>query len=144
MDVIVKDRQTLLDVAVQCLGGVESVFALAVRNNKSITETLIDGERLVWEPSDVCDLKVQNEYSAKGILPATDIDIKEYEALLDATSIRTELRRVPMVAQDVKPKIPVNKIDQIIADLENGKEVIPESKQPLTRIFDNPFDIVFA
>ena len=144
MDVIVKDRQTLLDVAVQCLGGVESVFALAVRNNKSITETLIDGERLVWEPSDVCDLKVQKEYSAKGILPATDIDIKEYEALLDATSIRTELRRVPMVAQDVKPKIPVNKIDQIIADLESGKEVIPESKQPLTRIFDNPFDIVFA
>ena len=143
MDVTVQDRQTMLDIAVQCLGGIESVFALAVRNKRSITDTLIDGERLVWEPSDASDLKVQKEYSVRGIIPATDIDAREYKSLLAAVATSEESRWMPLSARE-NPKIPINKIDQIIADLESGKEVIPASKQPLTKIFDNPFDIVFA
>lgn len=85
MQITVKDRQSLADIAVQYLGGVEGIFALAERNGISITAKLKDGQTLDWELADTVDATVQKTYAARGIEPATDIPQKEMEALLTAT-----------------------------------------------------------
>lgn len=85
MQITVKDRQSLADIAVQYLGGVEGIFALAERNGISITAKLEDGQTLDWELADTVDATVQKTYAAQGIEPATDIPQKEMEALLTAT-----------------------------------------------------------
>lgn len=85
MQITVKDRQSLADIAVQYLGGVEGIFALAERNGISITAKLEDGQTLDWELADTVDATVQRIYAAQGIEPATDIPQKEMEALLTAT-----------------------------------------------------------
>lgn len=85
MQITVKDRQSLADIAVQYLGGVEGIFALAERNGISITAKLEDGQTLDWELADTVDATVQKTYAAQGIEPATDIPQKKMEALLTAT-----------------------------------------------------------
>lgn len=85
MQITVKDRQSLADIAVQYLGGVEGIFALTERNGISITAKLEDGQTLDWELADTVDATVQKTYAAQGIEPATDIPQKEMEALLTAT-----------------------------------------------------------
>lgn len=85
MQITVKDRQSLADIAVQYLGGVEGIFALAERNGISITAKLEDGQTLDWELADTVDATVQKTYAAQGIEPATDIPQKEMEVLLTAT-----------------------------------------------------------
>ena len=85
MQITVKDRQSLADIAVQYLGGVEGIFALAERNGISVTAKLEDGQTLDWELADTVDATVQRIYAAQGIEPATDIPQKEMEALLTAT-----------------------------------------------------------
>lgn len=85
MQITVKDRQSLADIAVQYLGGVEGIFALAERNGISITARLTDGQKLDWELADTVDATVQRIYAAQGIEPATDISAKETDALLQAT-----------------------------------------------------------
>ena len=85
MQIIVKDRQSLLDIAVQYLGSASAVFALAERNGISITDRLSDGQVLEWELSDTADAKVQKLYNLRGICPATDVSLKETEMLLEVT-----------------------------------------------------------
>ena len=85
MQITVKDRQSLADIAAQYLGGVEGIFALAERNGISITAKLEDGQTLDWELADTVDATVQRIFAAQGIEPATDIPQKEMEALLTAT-----------------------------------------------------------
>lgn len=85
MQITVKDRQSLTDIAVEYLGGVEGIFALAERNGISITARLRDGQKLDWELSDTVDATVQRIYAAQGIEPATDISAQEENALLAAT-----------------------------------------------------------
>lgn len=139
MEVTVKDRQTMFDISVQCLGGVEGVFALAERNGVSITARLKDGMILTWDHTDVVNAIVQKTYADRGIMPASDIEIKEMQALLGVVS--SSAGSDVTVSDDT---LVVDKIDQIIADLAAGKEVVSESDLSLTRIFDNPFDVVFA
>lgn len=55
MQIAVKDRQSLADIAVEYLGGVEGIFALAERNGISITSRLEDGQTLDWELADTVD-----------------------------------------------------------------------------------------
>lgn len=86
MQITVKDRQSLADIAVQYLGGVEGIFALAERNGISITARLTDGQTLDWELADTVDAQVQKIYTAQGIEPATDISAQETNALLQATA----------------------------------------------------------
>lgn len=86
MQITVKDRQSLADIAVQYLGGVEGIFALAERNGISITARLADGQTLDWELADTVDTQVQKTYAAQGIEPATDISAQEANALLTATA----------------------------------------------------------
>lgn len=85
MQITVKDRQSLADIAVEYLGGVEGIFALAERNGISITARLRDGQKLDWELSDTVDATVQRIYAAQGIEPATDISAQETNVMLQAT-----------------------------------------------------------
>ncbi|MEE0979891.1 MAG: hypothetical protein UH625_10870, partial [Muribaculaceae bacterium] len=78
MQFIVSDRQTLLDAAVIALGSVVGVFALAQRNDISITATLADGLPLSFELEDVVDPAVRSAYAVQHISPATDIPRADY------------------------------------------------------------------
>ncbi len=82
MEVTVKDRQSLFDIAVQCLGGVEGVFALAGRNGAGITDRIGDGEVLEWDSDDVVDGTVRTFYSNRDLSPATEITDDELAVLL--------------------------------------------------------------
>lgn len=46
MEVKAKDRQSLLDMAVQTAGSVEAAFRLSAANDIGITDTLEDGQVL--------------------------------------------------------------------------------------------------
>lgn len=171
MQITVKDRQSLADIAVQYLGGVEGIFALAERNGISITAKLEDGQTLDWELTDTVDATVQKTYAAQGIEPATDIPQKEMEALLTATKKyfagciipRPPRRELTIVDEVTAAKgwtlefdsgtyaqteredgIVVNRVKKVIKQLSEGKEVTSESGQTLARIFGNQFDDTFA
>jgi len=147
MEAIVKDRQTLLDMAVQTLGGVEGVFALAERNGLSITARLDDGEALAWENSDTVSLKVQTQYAQCGLTPATEISTADMNELLYATGTPRPCILPPRrwtgttIGEDAAP---LDKIWEIIDTLDKGDSVKKTSKIELTRIFADPFDSVFS
>lgn len=71
-DVRVVVRQSLFDIAVQQCGSVEAVFAIAERNNLSITDALDPGMLIEITDGDVVDKTVSGYYKQKGIRPATD------------------------------------------------------------------------
>lgn len=147
MELTVKDRQSLPDIAVQCLGGFEGVFALAERNDISITARLADGTVLQWEHADTVDANVQNVYALRGLSPATDIESKEMQALLNATADYTLSVMLPQTQwADVwgEDTVETEKVQEILAALQSGEGYEPKNELSLTRIFDNPFDIVFA
>ncbi len=142
MQITVNDRQTMLDIAVIALGSVAGVFALAVRNGLSITAALTDGQQLSYELEDVVSGAVRSSYALESIAPATDILRADYMELLYATGTP----RPVIVGSSVKDDdaLIVNKIDEVLDELANGKTPKPESKQQLTRIFQNPFDEIFS
>lgn len=72
--IIVKDRQTLLDVALETSGSVEAAMELAIRNGRSLTSELSDGDRLT--SVEVVDAKVVERYSAECISPATEVAVE--------------------------------------------------------------------
>ncbi len=147
MKLNIYQRQTLIDAAIIATGSVEGVFALAKRNNLSITATLTDGQTVEYELEDVVNASIKNNYAAKGISPATDIDRKEYYELLYQTGTRR-----PAVIAPPSINIPgtdekhiIDKLDEILWQIQTGQEVEkPVSKRPLTRIFQNQFSEVFA
>ena len=53
-------------------GSVEGVWALAERNDLSVTDCLTHGQRIKWDETDVVDPSVVERYAAEGICPATD------------------------------------------------------------------------
>lgn len=146
MEVTVKDRQSLLDIAVQSLGGVEGVFALAERNNISITDRIEDGKVLLWEHGDTVNANIQKTYALRGLFPATEIESKDMTILLNETNdatIHSERPR-PQWSEIWGDTIETEKTQQILKKLQAGEEYVPTGNLSLTRIFDNPFDIVFA
>lgn len=142
MQFIVSDRQTLLDAAIIALGSVAGVFALARRNDISVTASLPDGLALSYELEDIVAPAVRSAYAVRRISPATDIPRAHYLELL----YQTGTRRPPVLNKfdPLTPGIVVDKIDQVIADLEAGRPLKIQSKQELTRIFQDPFDEVFS
>lgn len=82
MEITVKDRQSLFDIAIQYLGSVEGVWLLAERNNISITDELEDGTILKYDSTDIIDTKVVERYAQERVSPATDIDDNELNTLL--------------------------------------------------------------
>lgn len=144
MELTAKDRQSLWDISVQYLGGVEGVFLLAARNGIGVTARLEDGQRLEWEVDDIVSPSIQSACSVRGITPATDIDERDYQELLAATSTKaaTAAAVAPEIATD--DAVVVDKIKEVIKDLQGGKPVTTEGGQALTRIFEDEFDTVFA
>ena len=79
MEVKVKDRQSLLDMAVQTAGSTEAAFRLCVANDLGITDTLQDGQVLDTVPAE--NAETVRRYSAQNIEPATALSAEEMATL---------------------------------------------------------------
>lgn len=150
MEVTVEDRQSMADLAIQTLGGVDGLFALAGRNGLGITAQLRDGMVLEWNYADTVNPVVQRAYAERGIRPATDLDLSrtngrdEYGRLMYSTAPYTAIILPDLDKPATKPDIDMDRLGGIIADLEAGKPVVPEHKAPqLTGSFSEPFDTMF-
>ena len=67
--ITVLHNQSLLDLALQHTGGIESIFELAVLNGKSVTDDMVAGASLLVEATTNKDILAY--YTAKNIQPAT-------------------------------------------------------------------------
>ncbi len=79
MEVKVKDRQSLLDMAVQTAGSTEAAWRLCEANGLGITDTLQDGQVLNTVPAE--NIETVRRYSAQKIEPATALSAEEMAAL---------------------------------------------------------------
>lgn len=75
MEVKVKDRQSLLDIAVQTSGSTEAAFELSKANDTSVTETLPDGR--ILESVAVVNRETARRYKCLCIEPATALSEKD-------------------------------------------------------------------
>ena len=81
MKTTAKERQTLLDIALQIGGHIETVLALAEANGISITDRLEDGRILIVpEPIESGDARTVELYKAHKVEPATEISPDEMSA----------------------------------------------------------------
>lgn len=141
MQLTVKDRQSLPDIALLALGSLAGVFSLAVRNGLSVTASLADGQPIEYELKDVVSDAVRSAYALQRICPATDIDPNEYKELLYATGTpRPAQKRAPI---DRETTIP-DKLDEVLDALEKGETITPTSPQQFTCVFQDPFSEVFS
>lgn len=166
MEIRVRDRQTVLDVAVQYLGSAEAAFVLAARNGIELTQRLYDGQLLTYELADVINDRVRRTFALQGIAPATEITKKEEQELLTATA--------KWIAGKVFPPyiVPADGITRLGTDRDNltnradrttavedilnattermrkaaarNVEIESESGTTLARIFTDQFNDVFA
>lgn len=142
MQLTVKDRQSLPDIALLALGSLAGVFSLAVRNGLSVTATLADGQAIDYELEDVVSEAVRSAYTLQRIAPATDIDRAEYLELLYQTGTARPIKAKPAPI-DPETTIP-DKLDEVLEALEKGETITPESPQQFTRVFQDPFSEVFS
>ena len=82
MKIAVRDRQCLVDIALQACGSVEAVFAIAERNGLAITDDLVVGQALTYETADIEDKQVVAAYASNGVFPAGAADARAIEELL--------------------------------------------------------------
>ena len=68
--ITVLHNQSLLDLALQHTGGIESIFELAVLNGKSVTDDMTAGASLLVEEA-TTNKDILAYYTAKNIQPAT-------------------------------------------------------------------------
>lgn len=73
MQVIVHNKQSLLDVSIQECGVFESAIAIAKRNGAAITDDLFVGQSVELTPEDIIKKNVVTIFSTQGIKPATAI-----------------------------------------------------------------------
>ncbi len=166
----VKDRQSLLDVAIQVLGSPTGVFALAERNGLSITDRLTDGQQLTYDLADIEDTRTAELVAARGICPATEIPTKDEKALLSRVKpYRPTVILPPWVRPIVLPNFGTmydsgvtavkakteaetvaveNVLDKTFSTAKKAaanKEAAPkESGQAVTNIFGEQFNDTFA
>lgn len=147
MEIIAKDRQTLLDLAIVALGSAAGVFALVRRNGISLTSKLTDGQALEYEAADIIATAIRDTYEVRGLSPATDIDNTEYLQLLAATG-STVVLPGKITADDITEpgyaKVQIDPLEEAIADVIAGVPPKENTQIHLTRIFQNPFDDTFA
>lgn len=144
MEVTVKDRQTLADIAIQVLGSFEGIFNLAVRNELSITVKLSDGDTLQWDTEDIVNTTVREKYDALGLTPATDINDADYNELITATDEPAEEEStLTFTDQD---EYVLSAFDKLVNSLLTSDETITSTTTAisLTRIFEDAFDSTFA
>ena len=79
MKIKVKDRQSLLDIALQTSGGMEAVFALAEKNALAVSDPLPIGAEL--ETANVINRAVVERYAIKKAQPATELTSAQMEEM---------------------------------------------------------------
>lgn len=166
MEIRVRDRQTLLDVAVQYLGSAEAAFVLAARNGIELTQRLYDGQLLTYELADVLNERVRQTFALQGIAPATEITKKEEQELLTATAKWVWGKVLPpYIVPDTLTRLGTdrdnltNRTDRDVEAVEDilnattermrraaarNVEIESESGTTLARIFTDQFNDVFA
>ena len=77
MQVKVRPKQSLLDIAIQERGTIESVLELAVLNDISITDALVPGNEINTNV-EAYDIEIASFYRIKNLKPATALDAIEY------------------------------------------------------------------
>lgn len=75
MQVTIKERQWLGDVALETGGSVEALFLLALANDLSITDDLTAGG--VLDYNDILDTEIVSYYTVNEIFPATAIVVSD-------------------------------------------------------------------
>lgn len=86
MQRIILNRQSLLDMAIQECGSLDSIFSLAERNNMAITDDLPAGKELEYALEDITQKHVVISLTNQGIKPATAISsdlLSDGELLLE-------------------------------------------------------------
>ena len=119
MKIEVKNRQCLVDIALQACGSVEAVFSIAERNGLAITDDLAVGQLLTYEPVDIVDKRVVAALAADNVCPVGAADDKTLRALF------------------------------VVVDPEDGSGLLDDTTDaveptPITNIFTEQFDITFA
>lgn len=147
MEIIVKDRQTLLDIAIATLGSAAGVFAFVRRNGISLTSALKDGQALTYEAADVLSPAIRDAYEVGKISPATDIDRADYLRLLAATG--SPFKSVDGINAGISVDLPaatieIDPLEEALSDVIAGRPPKENTEIHLTRIFQNPFDDTFA
>ncbi|WP_166964589.1 hypothetical protein [Yeosuana marina] len=71
MEVRVKYKQSLLDIAIQQYGSIAEAFVLAVENNLSVTDIIVPGTIINIPVLEASNPEVQTYYSKKQIKPST-------------------------------------------------------------------------
>lgn len=147
MEIIVKDRQTLLDIAIATFGSAAGVFAFVRRNGISLTSALKDGQALTYEAADIIAPAIRDAYEVGGISPATDIDRTSYLRLLAATG--SPFKSVDGINAGIHVDLPastfeIDPLEEALSDVVAGRPPKENTEIHLTRIFQNPFDDTFA
>lgn len=70
--ITVRDRQTLLDLAMQCEGSVEDVFDLAAGNNISISDLLTTGAKIITTVVKNKNEQTAEYFNINKLYPASD------------------------------------------------------------------------
>lgn len=78
-EINVKDRQTLLDIALSSSGSLESIFDLATSNDISVTAELKDGDTL--NSTGVLNTNCVDKYNKEGISPATELTSEDLRCM---------------------------------------------------------------
>ena len=147
MEIIVKDRQTLLDIAIATFGSAAGVFASVRRNGISLTSALKDGQALTYEAADIIAPAIRDAYEVGGISPATDIDRTSYLRLLAATG--SPFKSIDGINAGIPVDLPASTfesdpLEEALSDVVAGRPPKENTEIHLTRIFQNPFDDTFA
>ena len=79
MEIKVKDRQSLLDIAVQTAGGMDAAFELSQANDVALTDVLQDGQ--ILDSVAAVHSETVRRYKAQKIEPATALTEAELSAL---------------------------------------------------------------
>lgn len=143
MKIKVKDRQSLIDIAIISLGSAEGVFSLVRRNGLSLTDPLTDGQVLEYEVDDIVAPSIREAYSVRKIAPATDIERLDFNYLMSATSPGKVTSSVVARPHHSSQTL-IDPLEDALADIMAGRPPKENTQIHLTRIFQNPFDDTFA
>ena len=79
MTITALHNQSLLDLALQHTGMIESIFELATANTLNITDDIVAGNSLMIPPEVPLNRDILAYYTAKGLQPATSLTQAEWQ-----------------------------------------------------------------
>ncbi len=82
MKTTVRDRQSLLDVALGISGSMDGAMRIATRNRLPLTAELIPGQEIMFEAEDIADGRTVSAYTLERIIPATELSNDDISGLL--------------------------------------------------------------